>query len=713
MKRVGIITIQKCDNYGADLQAYALGAKLRSMGYDAENIDYLFYKHPRHLGGKAERPVLPISITNKIKEFLFPIVTQIKGIQNSSKRRLRIERQKRFSEWFKANVKVGREYCSVQSLYDDPPKYDVYMVGSDQVWNPRLYSNIKPYFLDFVPQGVRCVSYASSFGVSELSGPVFYKYKQWLRKFSHIGLREKKGAEIVDAMALNAEVAHVLDPTLLLTAGDWEKVAIRPKDAPADKYLLLYDLIASQETVELARRWAAQEGWRVVRIGDGAYGPGEFLWLFAHAQSVVTNSFHGTAFAVLNHKPFYSVVPRGMTNASRIDSLLNILSLQHRLVQATDVATIGINGELDWGAIDERLNDARDTSVGFLRRSIDGAPNPTSRADGKFSLPQASYAIWHADEKVRANSTSGGAFSVLASEVLTKGGIVYGAAWSDDFKSVRHIGVRSLAELPALRQSKYVESDAKVAINEARTALLDGRDVLFCGTPCQCAAMRAAAKSIDEKLLLVDFVCHGTPLADVWKSYAEGLEKKYNSKLVRYEFRNKDKGWNFQNIVYVFENGVQKRVIPWLDPYFHGFSINAFLRDGCYKCPFAQLKRISDFTIADCWRVASSNPEYDDNRGTSLVLVNTDRAKTLWKKLLSDNVFVGGEYDIDLAQSRNMALMHPPAKQGCCEVFTKIFKETGSFETAAKCYLSWKKTLKYALVYWVKRVGWFYFKYHQ
>ena len=241
----------------------------------------------------------------------------------------------------------------------------------------------------------------------------------------------------------------------------------------------------------------------------------------------------------------------------------------------------------------------------------------------------------------------------------------------------------------------------------------DARSCSSSGTPCQCAAMRAAAKGIDEKLVLVDFVCHGTPTADVWKSYVEGLERKHKSKLIRYEFRNKDKGWNFQNIVYAFGNGVKKRVIPWLDPYFHGFSINAFLRDGCYKCPFAQIKRISDFTIADCWRVAASNPEYDDNKGTSLVLVNSDKAISLWKKLMSDNVFAGGEYDIDLAQSRNMALMHPPAKPGCHEAFMKMFKETGSFDVAAKCYLSWKKTLKYSLVYWVKRLGWLYFKHHQ
>ena len=199
----------------------------------------------------------------------------------------------------------------------------------------------------------------------------------------------------------------------------------------------------------------------------------------------------------------------------------------------------------------------------------------------------------------------------------------------------------------------------------------------------------------------------------MWKSYVEELEKKYNSKLVRYEFRNKDKGWNFQNIAYEFATGKKKRIIPWLDPYFHGFSINAFLREGCYKCPFAQLKRISDFTIADCWRVAASNPEYDDNKGTSLVLVNSDKAISLWKKLMSDGVLVGGEYNIDLAQSRNMALMHPPTRPLRRDMFMRVFHETGSFAAAAKCYLSWKKSAKYALMYLVKRLGWFYFKHHQ
>lgn len=705
MKRIGIITFQRIGNYGAELQAYALGAKLRHMGYAAENIDYLYYKHPRHISSAMERPTIPVSFKNRLKILLFPLVAALRNRESPKTKRTR---KIRFNDWFVKNVSVGREYRSVMSLYDDPPKYDVYMVGSDQIWNPRICSNIAPYFLDFAPDGARCVSYASSFGVNELSGPVFYRYKQWFKRFSYIGLREKSGVNIVKGMALDAKVAHVLDPTLLLTVEDWSRVAIEPDKKPHGTYLLLYDLIASSETVALAKRWANQNGWDVIRIGDGAYGPGEFIWLFSHAEAVVTNSFHGTVFSILYHRQFYSVIPTGVTNAGRIESLLRSLSLSHRLVKASMCGSLEFGPRIEFESVDALLEKMQAKSIDFLKESIDGR---TSLALGE--RPRLCFACWNSNAKIRAASTSGGVFTLLSQEVLSSGGVVYGAAWDDDFKQVHHRAVETEDELSLLRKSKYVYSDATNAIQEARRTLMEGRKVLFSGTPCQCAAMRAAAKGFDEKLVLVDFVCHGTPMAEVWTSYVNELQKRYNSRLKLYEFRNKDRGWNFQNVVYAFENGVRRRILPWLDPYFHGFSINAFLRDGCYRCPFAQLKRISDFTIADCWRVAASNPEYDDDRGTSLVLVNSDKATKMWGRIHASKDIAGGAYDLDLAQCRNMALMHPPTKPPCHDVFMRRFLETNSFTKAAECYLSWRKSLKYVMIYWIKRFGWFYFKNHQ
>ena len=651
MKKIGIITIERCDNFGAELQAYALGAKLRGMGYDAENIDYLFYKNCRHVKGKGEKPTFRLSMVNRVKEMIYPILHGKVGVKP------------KFNDWFEANVKHGPCYESVESLYKSPPKYDVYMVGSDQVWNPRTATNILPYFLDFAPEGSKCVSYASSFGVSHLPDYVYLIYRELLGRFSHIGLREKQAAEIVGRMELKAEVKHVLDPTLLLTADEWEEVAIKYEDAP-EKYLLLYDLIADEETTRKAREWASELGVPVVRIGDLDIGPGEFVWLFAHAVAVVTNSFHGTAFAVNFGRQFESMIPRRMANGSRITSLLNAIK-------------------------EKSLEELRKESVDFLRRSVEGVQKLEPRKQLGVK-PKKCLAVWNKDARVREESTSGGAFTALAREVIRNGGVVYGAAFDRDFHYVRHVAADTPEALGPIRKSKYVWSDAGEAIKSAVGELKAGRRVMFTGTPCQCHAMRQAAKDVGGGLLTVDFVCHGTPPSEAFAEYARGLEKKYGGKLTRYEFRNKDKGWNCQNIVYEFDTGVTKRVIPWLDEYFHAFSVNANLRPGCYSCPFANLNRVSDITIGDCWRVAASHPQYDDNRGTSLVLVNSEAGDQAWSAVREQ--FDGGEYPLELAEKRNHALMQPATRTSLTNYMTKL------------------RLFNYVLRYYAKKLGWFYFK---
>ena len=703
MKRIGIITIQKCDNFGADLQAYALGAKLRTLGYDAENIDYLFYKHPRHQGGPGERPIFKLTIANRVKEFLFPLVS---GIKKLIHRRAMAARRAKFNSWTDKHLRCGPEYRSVASLYSNPPAYDVYMVGSDQVWNPRMGSNILPYFLDFVPVKARCVSYAASLGVSALTPPIYARYLELLSRFSFIGLRERAAERIIGAMGLTAEVKTVLDPTLLLTADEWANVSEKPSDIGGEPYLLLYDLVVSPETVSLANRWADELGVKVVRVGDGAYGPGEFVWLVAHATAVVTNSFHGTAFSIIHGKSFYSVIPHGMNNVSRIENILATVGLQHRMVRAEDVANHSFSADVDWGHVNDRFAAAKSDSLEFLFRSVEGPAHEKG-----VQRPLACYALWNKDESVRSVSTSGGLFSVLARSIIQRGGVVFGASFDADFHHVRHRAARTENELVPLLMSKYVYSDAAAAMREAKSELIDGKWVLFTGTPCQIAAMKSFAKGNDERLVLCDIVCHGTPRPEVFEAYVGELERRHGSQLTRYEFRNKDKGWNFPNIVYAFRNGVVRRVLPWLDPYFHGYSINAFLREVCYSCAFTSLDRPGDLTIGDCWRIATSHPQYDDGRGVSLVLANTQKGLRLVREVAcSCN---GGEYDTDLARLRNMPLFQPALKPACYSRFDALFKATGSFAEAASCYASSSASIKRFAMYWVKRLGWFYFKHHQ
>lgn len=701
--KIGIITIQKCDNFGADLQAYALGAKLRSLGYDAENIDYLFYKHPRHQGGKGEKPIFKLSVVNRAKEFFFPIVS---GLKNLSRRSIIKVRRARFAAWTDRYLRCGSEYRSIESLYANPPHYDVYMVGSDQVWNPRMGSNMLPYFLDFAPKNARCVSYAASFGISELSAEAFYKFKQLLRRFSAISMRERIGVDIVSAMALGVEVKHVVDPTLLLGAQEWEECMIRPVDIPNEPFLLLYDLIPSEESVALARRWASARGLRIVRIDEEAYGPGEFVWLFAHAECVVTNSFHGTSFAINNRKPFFSVVPQGMLNVSRIESLLNVLGLSERMLPACDCDMVDLEAGIAWDVVSAKLDGARNESLAFLRRAIEGVTVPISH-----KLPRGCYAVWNADERVRAASTSGGLFRVIAEYVIADGGVVYGAAFSSDFHRVRHQAAESVVALGPLMKSKYVWSDPTVAYKQAVANLKVGRKVLFVGTPCQIAAIKTLVRDCSENLLTMDIVCHGTPRPEIFDAYVTDLEVRYGGRVSRYEFRNKDVGWNFPHVTAKFSS-IGRRVLR-NDPYFLGFGLNVTLRTSCFRCPYTNLERVADFTIADCWRVAATHPEWDDGKGTSLVLVNSAKAEAIWKELLASGKVKGGAYDLDLAQMRNMPLMQRARKPAMYERFQKIFDETDSFAEAARCFLTRKLVLRATLVYWIKRLGWFYFRRHQ
>lgn len=693
--KIGIITIQKCNNFGADLQAFALQKKLQLMGYDAENIDYLFYKHPRHQKTRASKPSFKLSAVNRVKEWLLPKINAVKGLKCRGDE---ARRRAKFAAFFETHVKSSREYRTIDALYADPPKYDVYVTGSDQVWNPRMGSSIEPYFLSFAPPSSRKISYAASFGVSSLPPSAYRKYSEWLADYAAISTREDVGAKIVSKFVDCHPAQAVLDPTLLLSGEEWSQI-VTGQSSKGD-YLLVYDLSVCPGLWMLAKRWASELNVPIKRICRGvgcekiegvenleAVGPDEFVSLVKNAKAVVTTSFHGTAFSVNFQKPFYSVVPNGMTNASRIESLLANLGLEERIVREHDVDSVCPT--LDGCACAPRLEDLRTKSLAWLVDAIEGRATASRNRQ-----PLASYAAWARDGAARARGTSGGAFGALAELVLKRGGIVFGAAWNADFRRARHIGVETLEGLEALKKSKYVWSDPSAAYKEIPELLKNGREVLFVGTPCQCAALRSGLRSpspTDYSLLTtVDFVCHGTPDPQVFAEYAEGLERKYGSKLVSYDFRDKRDGWNFQRVSYRFANGVEKRVIPWLDPYFRAFSKNTTLREGCFKCPFAALSRPSDLTIADCWRVAASNPEWDDNRGTSNVLVNTERGAALWADVLASGTMESHPYDLRLAQMRNHSLMEPSRKGGRA-----------------------KPLAYYWLQYWVKRIGWFYFRRHQ
>ena len=352
-KKIGIITIHSDLNYGAALQAYALNQYLRNQGYDSEIINY-------------------IKIPNHPRQYPFP-----KNIAYWLMNRPRFLRYRKF---LKSSV-TAKEWHSVEELmngFNEP--FDVLISGSDQVWNPTcggLVDKLNPcYYLAFAQSGqYKKVAYASSLGSYRFNAEERVHVKEWLDDH-HLSTRESSGAEHLKEI-LGKEVKVVLDPTLLLDSEQWRK-ASRPVRVKS-KYVLVYYIDEIAECVEYARKVADKHDWKVVMMSNTFNrfpgvdqnipfcGPAQFLWLFGHAEYVVTNSFHGTAFSVNFNRPFISVIKRN--SPQRAQTLLAGVGLPERLL--TDVAQVnGLPDEIDWNATNAKLDALRRDSTEYLINAI-------------------------------------------------------------------------------------------------------------------------------------------------------------------------------------------------------------------------------------------------------------------------------------------------------------------------------------------------------
>ncbi len=265
-------------------------------------------------------------------------------------------------------------------------------------------------------------------------------------------------------------------------------------------------------------------------------------------------------------------------------------------------------------------------------------------------LPLA-YALKNKDEQIRETSSSGGAFTALAQYVIKQGGIVFGVAFDEKLK-VSHIGVEKQEDIEALRRSKYVQSNIKNTYIEAKDALNEGRLVLFTGTPCQIGGLKAFLKKEYENLYTQDCFCHGVPSPMVWEKYLQYVKNKYKREVKRVIFRDKAKSWRDWAITLQFEDGSSLTQTVADNLYAQAFLKDFCLRPSCYQCQFKGVNRIADITLADFWGVQHLLPEMDDNKGTSLVLVHTEKGKKLFDKVAES--FIYKETETDKAIEHNL-----------------------------------------------------------
>ena len=379
--KIGLITILKVNNYGAELQAFAFQKKLSLMGFDVETIDYLFYKHKDFHYTKQAKPFVKIGIKRRLKEFLNPILT---GIQSFPYRHIKKQRDEKFKNFHQKYTKFSKQtFHSIDKLYQADFDYDIFIVGSDQVWNPQNNVTQKPYFLTFAPDTKRKISYASSFGVSSIPLDAQSMYKEWLNNLDDIMVREEQGVRIVKEIT-GRNAKHVLDPTLLLDIKEWGDVAIC-LDCK-EPYLLLYVLTDSEYITQFAKKMANELNLNLVRICKNSVkqdqdntiqniidaGPSEYIGLFLNASFVLTNSFHGTAFSLNFEKPFYTVLSKNKSNNSRQEGLLSLMHLEDRLIYEGEDFPQQETYFPDLSDAMCSLKEKREQSVSLLLNSING-----------------------------------------------------------------------------------------------------------------------------------------------------------------------------------------------------------------------------------------------------------------------------------------------------------------------------------------------------
>lgn len=373
MKRVGIVTFYKSENVGAVLQAYALQKKLCKLGCQAEIIQYT---------DKIKRFAKMNSVKRVLHKLWYDII---------KRKVLRDQKWKRTCRFVDKYIVLSKEtYTSAAILHQSPPEYDIYITGSDQVWNPSITGNDESYFLTFAPQEKIKISYGASMGNIGVLNKNPAKMKYLLSQLDAISVRERD-ATVAISRLIDREVTQVLDPTLLLNVDDWSSLTADMSPLIEKPFILCY-YIPGDKSIEKGIRKTAEylkekTGYQIVNLGKKDWekvrlkrsdvfnnGPIEFLWYVQHAAFVVTNSFHGTAFSINFQKPFF--VPKkadenqSKSRSSRIVSILELIDLSGRLFEIDNEGNPISNSypceNVDFSEPHMKLNVLRNKATEFL-----------------------------------------------------------------------------------------------------------------------------------------------------------------------------------------------------------------------------------------------------------------------------------------------------------------------------------------------------------
>lgn len=307
----------------------------------------------------------------------------------------------------------------------------------------------------------------------------------------------------------------------------------------------------------------------------------------------------------------------------------------------------------------------------------------------KNDFKQKVYAVINKNEKERLDSSSGGIFILLAKEIIKRNGIVFGAAFDKEFK-VNHIGVEKEEDLIKLQGSKYLQSNINDTYKKAKMLLEKDRYVLFTGTSCQIEGLKSYLRKDFEKLYTQDIICHGVPSPKVWKKYLEYQKNQHKENIRNISFRNKDKGWILYQTKILFDTKTYSNPLN-KDLYMKAFLKNICLRDSCYNCSFKNKYRNADITLADYWGVNNIHPKMDDNKGTSVIIVNSKKGEELFNNIEDKCVYEKSE--IDYVYKYNCSYIKSATKNNKYDEFFKNL-DNKKFDWLIKKYIKKESVIK-------------------
>ena len=368
MKKVGILTMHQVRNYGSFAQAYATCRSIEKFGYETELIDYT-YPNEAHCTKKSAIGKL-LHIGNLMTKSLIPGRPHRKFEQH-------------YREAYKSFYKLSRAYKNREEIMANPPKYDIYLVGSDQVWNDRYINTDDTFFLGFAPANSKKIAFASSFGRIRLDKCNESFFREKLNSLDKISVRETSGVKLVEDLTGRDDVKKVLDPTLLLNANEWREISI-PFNRAKRPYIFVYGSHCEEYMLSTARKIADEKGWDVYTVNGTIFdyynkkahclldiGPREWMGLIDNAELVFACSFHGVAFSIQFNTPFFALFKGDEQFDSRVSSFLTELSLEkHCLLVGTSNIDLDNAYEEDWNKVNKLLDDKRKASIEVLQEFL-------------------------------------------------------------------------------------------------------------------------------------------------------------------------------------------------------------------------------------------------------------------------------------------------------------------------------------------------------